>query len=75
MASSLTQYPEFPYRTDILVSENLTVPILDERWSPILVAANAPAAIWSGHAALRQAGIGHIHSFTLVAGSARISIV
>jgi hypothetical protein len=43
----------------------LTVAILGERWSSILVSANAPAAIWSGHAALRQTEIGQVSSFEL----------
>ncbi len=46
-------------RTDVLVSVNLTVPILGERWSPILVLANPAAVIQSGHVALRQTEIGH----------------
>jgi hypothetical protein len=41
----------------------LTVPILGERWTPILVSANLPAVIWSGHAALRQEEIGQISPF------------
>ena len=61
--SPLTRHPELASRTDVSVSENFTVPILGERWSPLLVSANAPAAIWSGHAALRQTEIGHQWSF------------
>ena len=47
-----------PSRTDLLVSVNLTVPILDERWSPILVTANLRAVSYRGHVALRQTEIG-----------------
>ena len=37
---------------------NLTVPILDERWSPILVSAILRAVSYRGHVALRQTEIG-----------------
>ena len=49
---------DLPTQTDVLVSENLTVLILHERWSPILVSASPPAVILSGQVALPQAGIG-----------------
>ena len=52
-----------PSRTDVLVSENLTVPILGDRWSAILVPANPPAVISSGHVALRQTEIGQLRSY------------
>jgi hypothetical protein len=52
----LTRHPEPVPRTDVLVSGNLTVPILGESCSPILVPANPPSVILSGHVALRRAG-------------------
>ena len=37
--------PCVPIRTDVLVSENLTVPILGERWGLKLVSAKRPVRI------------------------------
>ena len=50
--AKLIRHFEPPSRTDALVSENLTVRILGERWSPVLVSANPSAAILCGHVAL-----------------------
>jgi hypothetical protein len=51
----------------------LTVPILGECWSSILVAANLPAVIFSGHVALRQTEIGHELPVGSLRGSLRKS--
>ncbi len=45
---------------------NLTVPILGERWSPMLVSANPPAVISSGDVALRQTEIGQLQTYGYV---------
>jgi hypothetical protein len=56
-------FADLPSRTDLLVSVNLSVPILGERWRSFLLSASPPAVIWNGYVALRQAGIGHEKSF------------
>ena len=63
--SQVVSPTKLPSRTDTLVSENLTVPILSECWSPILASTNLPAVILSGHVALRQTEIGHLETFSL----------